>query len=203
MTEMVERVARQMGDAADAYAAGEGCDEVGILDPDLLLELAAVAIAAMREPTEAMTNAAVNTDAMRDVNNAISVAAVHGEPTHEAHAREILGLPPEWQAYLWEVKGIGIYIEGAVPNGVFKRGKRKGHTNWKLRDKNTEAAITIPNDRHREWLRRWETDTGKCHHCKGTGQEFAGWSVSEGVKRRDCGRCGATGDAQPDKLIRY
>ena len=45
MSEMVERVARAMGDAADAYAAGEGFDPE-VFDADLLLELAAVAIEA-------------------------------------------------------------------------------------------------------------------------------------------------------------
>lgn len=51
---MVERVARAMGDTADAYAAGEGCDDLDVLDADLLLELAAAAIATLTEPTEAM-----------------------------------------------------------------------------------------------------------------------------------------------------
>jgi hypothetical protein len=54
MSEMVERVARAMGDAADAC-----CDDMGILDPDLLLDLAAAALAAMREPTPAMLRAVV------------------------------------------------------------------------------------------------------------------------------------------------
>jgi len=47
---MVERFARAMGDAADAYAAGEGCDDVGVLDADLLLEMAANVIKAIRDP---------------------------------------------------------------------------------------------------------------------------------------------------------
>jgi hypothetical protein len=63
---MVERVARAMGEAADAWAAGEGCDEIDVLDADMLLEMAAVAITAMREPTEAMCRAATRNKRIAD-----------------------------------------------------------------------------------------------------------------------------------------
>jgi hypothetical protein len=81
---MVERIARAMGDTADAYAAGEGCDEVGVLDANLLLELAATAIAAMREPTEMMANSAWD--------------AAHSKAASE----RVLILPPEltWRAMI-------------------------------------------------------------------------------------------------------
>lgn len=122
-------------------------------------------------------------------------------PTLESHARELLELPPEWEAFRWEVKGRGVYIEGAVPNGVFKRGPRKGHTNWKLRDKATEAAIIISDDQHNRWLTNWEATTGQCYLCIGTTQEWAGWSAKDGSRYRPCTRCDATGLAQPTKPI--
>ncbi len=51
MTDL-ERAARAMGDSADKWAAGEGCDDVDILDADMLLEMSAVALEALREPSE-------------------------------------------------------------------------------------------------------------------------------------------------------
>ncbi len=123
-------------------------------------------------------------------------------PDHMAeHARELLGMPPDWQVYRWEVKGAGVHIEGAVANEKFLRGPRKGHTNWAKKDKATEAGITISNDVHRVWLRDWEIKTGHCHKCGGTSEEWAGWDHIEGTKYRPCQRCAATGNAQPDKPI--
>ena len=41
----------------------------------------------------------------------------------------------------------------------------------------------------------YETETGKCWDCKGTGQVWAGWSKADGTRYRDCPRCNATGNA--------
>ncbi len=62
-SEMVELVKGAIGNAADAWAAGEGCDEVGVLDAEYCERLARAAIAAMREPTEAMLDALDDPDA--------------------------------------------------------------------------------------------------------------------------------------------
>lgn len=70
------------------------------------------------------------------------------KPTHEAHAREVLGMSEAWEVYRWEVKGPGIYVEGGVCDAVIKSGPAKGHRNWALRDKQFDAAITLSNEKH-------------------------------------------------------
>jgi DnaJ-class molecular chaperone len=114
-------------------------------------------------------------------------------PTLESHARELLGLPPDWRVYRWTVKGRGVEVEGAVCNAFITRGKWKGRTNWKKKDLNTLITITIPDALHKQWMREWESRTGLCHNCSGTGEEWAGWSAAEGTKRRPCRPCGASG----------
>ena len=79
-------------------------------------------------------------------------------PILEQHARELLGLPPEWKVYRWEVKGPGVQVTGAVTHEVWKRGKRKGHPDWRKRLPETEATITIPDAMHNAWQLQWEAD---------------------------------------------
>lgn len=121
------------------------------------------------------------------------------KPTLEAHARELLDMPPEWRAYRWEVNGRGVYVEGAIPLTVYQRGPRRGQVKWKPRTH--EAAIVVLNGQHCAWLTEWEAATGKCHNCSGTTQEWAGWSAKDGSRYRPCRRCEATGKAQQDKPI--
>jgi hypothetical protein len=84
-----------------------------------------------------------------------------------------------------------IEVEGAIPTGVFKSGPRKGRPKW-------------PKELQTIWMRRrdmdrvaieWEKETGKCHKCDGTGQEWAGWNKEEGRKTRKCDRCSGSGKA--------
>ena len=126
----------------------------------------------------------------------------------EEHARELLGMPPEWQAFRFEAKGPVntptddgkfICVTGAVTPTV-TQGKRRGCPNWRKRDKETEMTVTIPLIKHREWERNWETTNNKCFRCQGHGQEMAGWSVDEGTKYRPCPRCKATGVPTPNSM---
>jgi len=47
---------------------------------------------------------------------------------------------------------------------------------------------------------RYETETGNCFRCDGSGQEWAGWDHKEGNRYRPCRRCNATGMA-PQKQV--
>lgn len=47
-----------------------------------------------------------------------------------------------------------------------------------------------------------EAASGACWLCDGSGLEFAGWSAETGVRKRSCGRCGATGKATSQKAGR-
>lgn len=121
------------------------------------------------------------------------------EPTLEQHAREMLGLPPDWRVFRWQVVGkpgpdaYGVTLTGAVVRDTYQRGPRKGTPHWGKRLRDTECAVTIPTALHKTWLAQWERDTGKCHVCKGTGQEWVGWSKEKGDKYRTCSRCDGAG----------
>ena len=124
-----------------------------------------------------------------------------GEASLEQHVKELFGLPDEWQAFRWEVKPYGIELEGAVPNGVYQKGKYKGAVNWKLVPKEQRMVFTITDAMHDTWLAGWEARTGRCYVCKGTAKEWHGWSREDGNRYRPCTRCNATGTAQPQKPI--
>ena len=129
-------------------------------------------------------------------------------PNHlENHARELLHQPPEWRIHRWqrlpEDAHYGGFthtaVTGAVCNAVFLRGPRKGPTNWSKRDPDTDRGVIISDVEHNAWLLAWEKQTGKCHECGGTGQEWAGWNHETGDRYRDCRRCKATGKAPADE----
>jgi hypothetical protein len=120
------------------------------------------------------------------------------------HARELLGMPPEWNAYKYEAIGHTadqkecklIRVDGAVAP-LKTRGKYKGHPHWDKLDKETEKTAFFTPSEHDEWLRQWEQKTGKCARCVGRGEKMVGWSAANGVSYKPCDKCGATGNA-PD-----
>ena len=82
-----------------------------------------------------------------------------------------------------------IEVRGAIPVGVMKSGPRKGSAKW-------------PKELQTLWMRRrnmdrtqieWESETGQCFKCQGSGQEYRGWSRVEGEIHGPCSRCNATG----------
>lgn len=126
----------------------------------------------------------------------------------EDHAREKLGMPPEWHAFKFEK--IGNYpnylcsaVTGAVVTTMFQSGPRKDRPNWKTRDKGTERTAYLTPDEHDAWKAAWEARTGKCSRCEGKGQLPQSWSREEGAKYRPCEACGGSGvtvaKAQPAK----
>lgn len=121
---------------------------------------------------------------------------VQREPTLEQYTRELYNLPPNWNVVIWKSlddKRELVSVTGAVMVECFKRGPRKGRSSWKKRDRETELTTVISRSSYEKWLLQWEAEMAKCHKCSGTGQEFASWSSHEGIKHRDCSRCGATG----------
>ena len=115
---------------------------------------------------------------------------------HSEHAREMLGMPPEWEGYEFEAIGGNklVRVVGAVAP-IKTRGKYKGHRNWQKLDKATEKTAYYTPAEHDEWVAQWEKKTGKCAECYGTGQMFARWSVANGTEHKPCVKCGATGKA--------
>ncbi len=86
-----------------------------------------------------------------------------------------------------------VELQGAVPIGVAKSGKRKGEPIWPPRKECQKLWIRI-GDRD-ETMRLWEVETGKCSPCSGIGTEWAGWSATEGSRFRECRKCSGTGKA--------
>lgn len=118
------------------------------------------------------------------------------------HAKELLGMPPEWDAYEFEAIGRTadnreaklIRVAGAVAPPK-TRGKYKGLPNWDKRDPATEKTAYFTPAEHEEWTRQWEQKNGKCAECLGRGEKIAGWSAASGTRYKPCEKCGSTGKA--------
>lgn len=126
-------------------------------------------------------------------------AVVARPPTAEQHAREIYGLPSDWEAVVWTAEGevaTGyLVLEGGVFKTPFLRGPRKGQTNLSKPEPGTQRTVSVPNPLHRDWLAQWERELGFCHRCSGTGYALHGWNHKLGTSYRTCTRCGASGNA--------
>lgn len=115
---------------------------------------------------------------------------------YELHAREKASLPDTWKAYRLECFPKGnertLYIEvtGMVAPAMKTQPER---SDFKRGDRATKKTVVLPVADHDAWLARWEQANQKCHKCEGSGQELAGWSVSDGNRYRPCSRCKATG----------
>jgi hypothetical protein len=110
----------------------------------------------------------------------------------EQQAREMAKASGQWHVYHWEHIDNGYLLIGAEAP-LFKQGKRKGQTNWKLMDKKTEKKVFIATKEHEEWVKQWETNTGKCSGCMGLGMQVQSWSSTEGTVYRVCKKCGGNG----------
>lgn len=122
----------------------------------------------------------------------------------ENHAREKVGMPQDWQVWSYEVldhesDDSTMKITGAIAP-IVTRGKRKGLKNWRKKDKATIRNAYIRESEHDEWLSVWESKTGNCHKCQGTGEMWAGWSAKDGTRYRTCTRCSGSGSA-PNKYV--
>lgn len=112
----------------------------------------------------------------------------------ELHAREKINAGGDWLMISWEAlphsggKPAQVYVvTGAVPDGTYASGKRKGKPRFGARDQ-----VYITPAEHKAWLLAWEASTGLCHQCD-AGREWIGWSADEGRKTKECSRCGGTG----------
>ena len=115
---------------------------------------------------------------------------------HTEHARELLGMPPGWEGYKFEVIGENklVRVVGAVAP-LKKRGKYKGHRNWQRLDKTTEKTAYFTPAEHEAWMLEWERKTGLCAECTGRGERSVSWSAAGGTRYKTCDKCGATGKA--------
>lgn len=116
--------------------------------------------------------------------------------------KERYGLPDDWIWHTFEGIDPPTYDFARYDGGVYPwaitKGKYKGRTNYKKPVPGTERSVVLSDREFKAWLPTWEARTGKCHKCRGTGQEWRGWNHITGNKYRDCPRCGATGNAPCD-----
>lgn len=135
-------------------------------------------------PTSAAIDDAEKFKAARvDFYNLYAIAK-HGAPTDwHWHTLEALGKHPNYT---------GSLVRGCVP-ATFQKGKRKGQFNFKGGDKATELSFAIAHDQFAAFHAEWEAETGRCSKCFGSGQEWTGWSATEGSRFKPCARCDATG----------
>lgn len=109
-----------------------------------------------------------------------------------------LGMPEglqmlRMQCFPEDGEAIYFEFEGAESVPIFKSGPRKGKLNYKSATGRHVARILVADVETIQST--YEGVTGKCVTCEGRGQEWCGWSRSEGTKHRPCKRCNATGMA--------
>ena len=97
----------------------------------------------------------------------------------EMQARERAGQGADWSIY-----HASCLPEGKTTQTYRLRGGVKSGRKWTSQQ---EVYIT-PAD-HDEWVGAWQTRTGLCPECMGTGEVFASWSKRDGTKMRPCGKC--------------
>jgi hypothetical protein len=108
--------------------------------------------------------------------------------------RKLSGKVPEgFKLFSWEViSDDALMYRGSVPV-IATRGKYAGKPRY---GKATHSAVVTHEEIDRARA-AWEAETGKCGKCGGIGQEFAGWSIADGVHYRTCRDCGGSGVPKP------
>lgn len=96
-----------------------------------------------------------------------------------------------WEPYEFECIGSdAVALTGGVPR-LLKRGPRKGKQTWD--GKGTTEVVTQSELKTEQ--DRYESQTGKCGKCMGSGKLYAGWNSVDGTKYRTCNPCGGSGTA--------
>ena len=111
--------------------------------------------------------------------------------THrERAAYRKLGNPPGFEFYLYRCIGTdAVLYRGGVPR-TLKSGPRKGKKTW-VGCASLECVVTESEAAAER--KRYETETGNCGACMGKGQEWWGWSATDGDDYRPCRTCNETG----------
>ena len=100
---------------------------------------------------------------------------------HAAEIAKTRAKTPGWKPYRYEVvgEGLGLMIRGALPLDAGL---------WGPHEDILVTALEI-----RAFEARYETETGKCAVCDGSGQVWAGYKEGEGHRYRPCSRKGCEG----------
>lgn len=106
--------------------------------------------------------------------------------------KKLMPTDPSFQFLNWRGREDGHHLEGG-PTRLITRGKRKGMPTF-CGEKVT--VIVQPNEIEAE-ERAYESSTGYCAECVGSGRVFAKWDHKTGTWFRACQKCGGTGKCKP------
>lgn len=121
---------------------------------------------------------------------------------YSLHCREKYSLPDNWQWFRIEAMPSGgpykfNLLVGNVVTETYKRGPRKGLPNWGKRNKAEDKTLVLMLDDHQRWLEEWESKSGLCWVCEGSGKNVSRvWMEGNEAKREYtvCRRCKGTGE---------
>jgi hypothetical protein len=99
---------------------------------------------------------------------------------------------PGWKAVNWERVGNDSIVEGCVPEGVYRSGRRKGQPRFI----GPKSKVVVTQAELENTASEYEGETGKCWDCHGTGRVVTGWSEPDGTRYATCSRCGGKGEAE-------
>lgn len=111
-------------------------------------------------------------------------------------ARRKLARGEDWHWCNFERVGADALLEGGVPS-VYVRGKRAGLNKWE--GVKLERVVVTRAELDSEMC-EYESITGRCRSCAGSGLERGGWSAETGDRFRTCKRCGGSGKPQEVSL---
>jgi hypothetical protein len=100
-----------------------------------------------------------------------------------------------WKGYLWEAAKEDSIVKGCVPDGIYSKGPRKGRPRFSKPKTGTDFTVVVTRSELDVEALRYETETGKCWHCRGTTERVIGWSREHGARTKPCERCNASGNA--------
>jgi hypothetical protein len=108
---------------------------------------------------------------------------------YEEHARELLGLGPEFHLAKWEsldFDKVGKFAQAPL--------LADGEIAWKYEVKGSRKKVTFTLGEHHAWVKAWELRTGLCSGCskENPGQVWMGWNVNAGHRYAVCQRCKGT-----------
>jgi hypothetical protein len=108
-------------------------------------------------------------------------------------ARQKLSVSEDWEIFKWTAIGDtdDVIATGGVPR-LLQSGPRKGRKTWD--GKGQDVVVTRAEIKAAQAV--YEAETGNCHVCGDTGQQWVGWSVADGHKYDTCRTCDGTGKAK-------
>jgi len=98
---------------------------------------------------------------------------------------------PGWKAVNCKRAGNDSIVEGCVPEGVYRSGRRQGQPRFI----GPKSKVVVTQAELENAASEYESETGKCWDCHGTGSVLTGWRKPYGTRYATCSRCGGKGES--------